>query len=134
MKVGCALSSLLIHTRFDDVTRFRRWNKLRGLRVDCVTVVIVNHNFSSSRTFETPTLGTKTTRKRAQATSFNQGPLPPSVYLLVQYTNDVSRDKIDPAFPLIPQAVFRTAARRVEVSLDPRPSHRSIFGATILKN
>ena len=34
LKVGRVLSSLLIHTRFDDVTRLRGWNKFRGLRVD----------------------------------------------------------------------------------------------------
>ena len=35
MKVDFALSLLLIHIRFDDVTRLRGWNKFRGLRVDC---------------------------------------------------------------------------------------------------
>ena len=34
LKVHHTLSLLLIHTRFDDVTQLRRWNKFRGLRVD----------------------------------------------------------------------------------------------------
>ena len=33
-RVHHALSLLLIHTRFDDVTRSHGWNKFRGLRVD----------------------------------------------------------------------------------------------------
>ena len=35
MKVHRALSLLFIHTRFDDITRSRGWNKFQGLRVDC---------------------------------------------------------------------------------------------------
>ena len=33
-KVGCTLSSLLIHAKFDDVTRLCGYNKFEGLRVD----------------------------------------------------------------------------------------------------
>ena len=35
LKVLRALSLLLIHTRFDDVTWLSGWNKFRGLGVDC---------------------------------------------------------------------------------------------------
>ena len=38
MKIDRALSLLLIHTRFDDVTRLCRWNKFRGLCVDWMGV------------------------------------------------------------------------------------------------
>ena len=38
LKVDFALSLLLIHTRFDDVTRLRGWNKFRGLRVDWMSM------------------------------------------------------------------------------------------------
>ena len=36
LKVHRALSSLLIHTRFDDIMQSRGWNKFRGLCVDCI--------------------------------------------------------------------------------------------------
>ena len=35
------VESLLIHTRFYDVTRLRGWSKFRGLRVDCMTCIDV---------------------------------------------------------------------------------------------
>ena len=40
LKVHHAISSLLIHTRFDDVTQLHGWNKFRGLRVDCKDVFL----------------------------------------------------------------------------------------------
>ena len=46
LKVDCALSALLIHTRF-DVMQLRGWNKFRGLCVDCnvkISQSTVQHN------------------------------------------------------------------------------------------
>ena len=42
LKVHHALSSLLIHSRFDDVTRLRGWNKFQGLRVES-SLQLTNH-------------------------------------------------------------------------------------------
>ena len=61
LKVHRAMSSLLIHTRFDDVTRLRGWNKFRGLRVYCLKTqprCVITRTTPTGNKPEAPELGT----------------------------------------------------------------------------